>query len=107
MCFFFMGTDVAHQTGVSWDLVVWDLVFRYKSHCVCTGWHSGTYSVHEAPELVGEGGDPDWGLARFDQVAIFERCARRWIDDGIDCLIGLYGSNYVTCNCIPGTTLHW
>ena len=72
----FMWTDVAHQTGVSWDLVVWDLVFRYKPHCVRTGWHSGTYSVYEAPELVCEGGAPDRGLACFEQVAIFKRCAR-------------------------------
>ena len=101
-----MGTDVADEPGIRWEFVFWDFVPRYESHGVGAGGHSGTYSVNEASQLVGEGGAPDWCLACSHQVPIFQRCTCCRINDCIDGVLGLNCGDDVACDGVPCPAVH-
>ena len=72
MCFGLVQADIAHQSGIRRDLVFGNLVFGNERHRVRACGHSGTNSVDEATELVGEGGAPDCCLACLHQVSVLE-----------------------------------
>ena len=71
MCFCFVLPDVADEASISRHFFTWDVAFRDETHRVCTWWHSRTYSVDEASELVGEGGAPDWRQTCLHEMAVF------------------------------------
>ena len=79
----FEGADGGDEAAIGDFFGGGDAGPRNEEDSVVASGHAGTYTLGEATDVVGQGGDPGGRVWAGGEVPVFETFSGLWVDDGV------------------------